>query len=332
MLKKLLILLAALLLPAAALAEEIAVQWKAGSVKVDAAILCDGSDETRQMIKSAKSAELTCDLPEDASVRTAYVRMDSAPAKIELQFLNSSRKWETAVALENPGTECILTADAPLSGRLRLLATYSAAKPTYLTELRLFSDTALPAELHRWVHGGQADVLLTVDTLAGFDAAAITAWTQQGRSVAIASLTAPKETLLALTDALWDAGLRVMPQFGPYAESTKTAENALKGWGEKKVVATVTSWLRAYQPMLLVNGGEVTALVMDNAKANAINPDYELEDASAGGMWAVPASVTAQDDVIGAIQAMGQRDDSLVRTACLVPFESAVSSDAALIP
>ena len=32
MLKKLLILLAALLLPAAALAEEIAVQWKAGSV------------------------------------------------------------------------------------------------------------------------------------------------------------------------------------------------------------------------------------------------------------------------------------------------------------
>ena len=333
--KKLLMLLSALLLllPAAAMADEIGVTWKAGgSKKVDAALLTDGSDETVYRFAKAKTAELTCDLPEGAAVKTAYVRLDSTPEKIELQFLNSKRKWETAVLAQNPGPECILTAEEPLAGRLRLLITYAANSATPLTELRLFSDENLPEGLHRWVAGGSHDVLLTLDTLTGFDPSALTAWMQEGRSVAVASLVTPKDSVLAVTDALWDAGLRVMPLFGGYAETTKTAENALKGWGEKKVTATVASWQRSVKPLLLVDGGQVTALVMANASANAISPDYELSDAASGGLWSVPVSMTVDGDVLSAIRALGQRDNDLIRAACRVPFAGAAFSDTALIP
>ncbi len=330
--KRLLMLLCVLLLlPAAALADELDVTCKAGSRRIDASILTDGSDETAYRFARAKTAELTCDLPEGAEVRMAYVRMDSIPAKIELQFLNSSRKWQTAVLAENPGPECVLTAEEPLTGRLRLLVTYAANSATPLMELRAFSDTVLPEGLHAWQTGGTQDVLLTIDTLTGFDPAVLAPWLEQGRSVAVASLTNPASPLAA-ADALWEAGLRVTPRFGGYAETTRTPANALKNWGEKKVKATVTAWLRGAQPLLLVDGGEVTALVMDAAVTNAINPDYELESAAAGGLWAVPQRMTAEDDVTSAIAALGVRDDSLMREACRVPFESAVSSDVSTIP
>lgn len=333
--KKLLMLLMLLLLllPAAALADEVEVTWKAGdSKKIEAGILKDGSDETVYNFAKANSANVACDLPDGVGVTACYVRMNSVPKQIELQFLNSSRKWETAVTVENPGPECVLISDTPLTGRLRVLITYSSSSATPLTELRIFTDDNLPEGLHAWTAGGRHDVLLTVDTLTGFDATAITPWTTQGRSLAIASLTVPSENVLAITDALWEAGLRVTPIFGGYAETTRTPENALKNWTEKKVVATVSSWIRAVQPMLLVDGGAVTTLVLDQANANAINPDYELDDAANGGLWAVPQRLTAADDVSSAIEAIGERDDSLVREACLVPFESAVSSDVSLIP
>ena len=330
--KKLLILLTLLLLPAFSLAEELNVTWKAGGSRViDSALLTDGSDETVYRFAKAKSADATCDLPEGAQVQAAYVRMDSIPAKVELQFLNSKRKWETAVLMENPGPECLLVAETPLTGRLRLLVTYSANSATPLTELRVFSDAELPENLHQWQAAGQQDVLVTVDALTGFDASTLAPWLAQGRSVAIATLTNPASPL-AVTDALWDAGLRVTPIFGGYAETTRTPENALKNWGEKKVAIVVTGWLRLVQPMLLVDGGEVTTLVMDKACQNAINPDYELEAAASGGLWAVPQRMTAAEDVSAAIAALSARDDSLLREACRVPFAGAVHSDASAIP
>jgi len=154
--KMLLTILAALLLllPAAALADEVEAQWKAGgSKKIDPAVLTDGSDETLYKFSSAKSAELVCDLASGDYIRTAYVRMDAAPAKIDLQFLNSSKKWETAVSVSNPGPECIIDAGRNLSGRIRLLITHGSSRPTPLMELRVFSDANLPEGLHQWQSG-----------------------------------------------------------------------------------------------------------------------------------------------------------------------------------
>ena len=333
--KKLLILLAAcmLLISSAALADELFPAWKAGdSTKVKAGVLTDGSDETKQSVASAKSSNFTCTLGEGESVRAAYVRMNSVPAQVELQYLNKSKKWETVATAVNPGTECILVSDFALTGRLRVLVTFENPRPTHLTELRVFTDAAdVPAELHAWQPYAQADVLITVDNVAALDLASLTEWVGLGRSVAAASLTVPADPLAA-TDALWEAGLRTTPLFGGYAETTRTAKNALQNWGEKKVAAVVSSWLRGVKPMLLVDGGEVTAMVMDAAAKNAMNPDYELEDAAVNGLWVVPESITAQDAVASSIMMLPERDDSLLRNVCAAPFKDAVSSDAATIP
>lgn len=327
-----LLLILLLLLPVSALAEEVFPAWKAGdSKKVDSAILTDGSDETVCRIAAAKSANLTCSLEDGTAVRAAYVRMNTLAEKVELQYLNSNRKWETVASAENPGPECVLVSEFDLTGRLRLLVTYASTKATQLTELRVFSDANLPADLHVWQDAAQADVLVTIDALAGFDPAVLTPMLAQGRSVALATLTAPAD-ILSATDALWDAGLRIKPLFGGYAETTRTPENALKNWTEKKVAATVTSWLRNVKPMLLADGGEVTALVMETAAKNAMNPDYDLEDASVNGLWVVPQSITMEADVVAAIQTLPQRDDSLLRDVCAAPFKDAASSDVSLIP
>ena len=333
MMKKLIsLLLLTLLMAASALADEVCPDWKVGdSQKVKAGVLTDGSDETMAKAASAKSANLTCTLEDGVSVRAAYVRMNGLPEKVELQYLNKNRKWETVAAADHPGPECVLVSEFDLTGRLRLLITYSASKATQLTELRVFTDANLPAELHAWQDAAQTDVLLTIDALAGFDPAVLAPWLAEGRSVALATLTAPAE-LLPAVDALWDAGLRIKPLFGGYAETTRTPENALKNWTEKKVAATVTSWLRSTKPMLLVDGGAVTALVMDTAAANAMNPDYDLEDASVNGLWVVPRTEELTGDVAAAIRTLPQRDDKLLRDVCAAPFKDAVSSDVSLIP
>lgn len=331
--KFLILLFACMLLSATALADELFPTWKVNdSSNIKADVLTDGSDETKHSVPSAKSSNFACTLGEGESVRAAYVRMNSIPAQVELQYLNKNRKWETVATAVNPGTECLLVSDFDLTGRLRVLVTFASNRPTHLTELRVFTDAAsVPADLHVWQSASLADVLVTVDSLAALDLNALTGWVNQGRSVVVASLTTPGEPLAA-TDALWEAGLRVTPIFGSYAETTRTAKNALQNWGEKKVAALVSSWLRGVKPMLLVNGGEVVSLVMDAAAKNAMNPDYELEDAAANGLWVVPESITMQDAVADAIAALPERDDSLLRDVCATPFKDAVSSDVSLIP
>ena len=331
--KLLIFLFACMLLSATALADELFPIWKVNdSSNIKADVLTDGSDETKHSVPSAKSSNFACTLGEGESVRAAYVRMNSIASKVELQYLNKNRKWETVATAVNPGTECLLVSDFDLTGRLRVLVTFDSSRPTHLTELRVFTDTAsVPEELHIWQSASLADVLITVDSLAAVDLTALSEWIDQGRSVVVASLTMPGEPLAA-TDALWEVGLRVTPIFGSYAETTRTAKNALQNWGEKKVAALVSSWLRGIKPMLLVNGGEVVSLVMDTAAKNAMNPDYELEDAAVNGLWVVPESITMNDAVTTAIAALPQRDDSLLRDVCAAPFKDAVSSDVSLIP
>lgn len=331
MMKKLLVLLLLLLLPVAALADEVFPTWKAsGSKKVDSAILTDESDDTKYSFAKAKSAELTCDIP--SPIRAMYLRVNSLPSKVEMQYLNANRKWETVASIDNPGPECILVSDFDLTGRMRVLISYDASASTPLMELRVFSDENLPESLHRWEQPGQQDVLLTLDSFKDFDPAVITPWTEMGRSLAVASLTIPEGGPLSVTDALWDAGLRTTPLFGGFAETTRTPEAALKNWTEKKTAAAVTSWLRGVKPMLLVDGGEITALVMDLAGKNAMSPDYELEDAAVNGLWVVPDGITLAGDVAAAIAALPQRDDSLLRDVCAAPFKDAAHSDPAQIP
>lgn len=327
----LLLLLAALLL-GTALAEEVELTWTFNQKVIDSAILTDGSDETAAAQVKQKTADLTAEVKE-GSFRTMYLRMNSTPSTVELQVLNTkTRKYETVVSASKPGTECVLTAPEEMTGKIRLRITYAGTVGAKITELRTFTGTQLPEGIHQWQKLEKADVLLIVDRLSAVNAEQLKLLTGTGRSVAIAVLADVKEGPLAMTDALWDAGVRVMPLFGGYADSNRAAKAQLDNWKERSVTKTVTSWIRRVQPMLLIDGGEVSALVMDKAVANAMDVNYELNDAAENGLWPVPQTVKLGEDLTSALEQLGQRDDSLLRQACLEQFSMATHSDASLIP
>ncbi len=331
--KWMLVLVAALLLalPCVCLADEVSVAWKDGSKAVDLNALKDGDDATGVDLRSGKNAELTADLGQGVSVQTVFVRMDSVPVQVDLQYLNANRKWETIASSTNPGCEVTLTADWAVTGRLRLYFTYASGSVTRLKELRSFSTDEVPEELHQWRQSAQVDVLLTLDRIDQLDASQVSAWASAEKNMGAAVLVTPKEGALAFSDALWNAGFRVSPLYGGMAENNKTGDAALKAWGDKKVTATLASWLRHYQPMMVVDGGEVTALRLEKANASACNPGYELADAAEWGLWSVPQTISGQN-ASDAVAALGERDDSAVRQACLAPFASATHGDPATIP
>lgn len=328
----LLLLTLCLALPLCTLAEEVFPGWKAGGSKaVDSALLTDGSDETHHAFSSAKAFNLTAALPEGETIQALYLRMDRLPDRLELQQKNSKNKWETVAVLENPGAECVLLLDAPLGGSLRLSAAFPTQKATRLTELRAFSNTQLPDGLHVWQPAREADVLLTLDKLTGADLSGVSAWADQGRSVAVASLSFPADPLCAL-DALWDAGVRTAPLFGPWNESTRSTSRTLESWGSKKVAAEMCTWLRTVRPLLVVDGGEITALTMAEARRSALDPDTALKEAAALGVWAAVSHITAADDAAAALRTLPDRADYQMRDVCIAAYAGAVCADPSLIP
>ncbi len=316
--------------PLLAMAGEADVTWKQGSKTIDAALLSDGSDETEFPIARAKSVELTATLEDGESVRSLYLRMDSFAAKIEWQMLGAKKKWETVASIDGPTAECILTSDVPVTGRIRLRLTYPASTATPLKELRLFSEE-VPAEIRAWQRMQEVDVLLTLDDLSALDLQQLRSLTEAGHSVAVAALQTPDAPLEAL-DALWDAGVRAAPSFGGYTKPGKTPEKTLSAWKQTKVTATVTSWLRVAKPLLAVDGGDVTALVMETAAENALSPFYEVDDAAANGIWAAPVTQRLTEDLSPALSALPERTPQLLRDACLTLFAGAEHGDTASIP
>lgn len=336
MIRKLLpLLLCLLMLPfSASLAEalpaaaELDAVWQAGSKKLDMAALSDGSDETGYSSSRSKKLELTLTLSAEESVSAVYARMNSLPDSVTLNFLNSKKKWEAAVVLDNPGAEFVLVADAPLTGKLQLVVSYDVSTACQLRELRTFGAGELPAALPCWQQT-QADVLVIADDLSLIDPAALQQWTASGRSVAVCSLTAP-ESPLAAQDSLRQSGVTVTPGFGGFAATGKDAASTLKTWKEKNVLATMTAWVRQYQPLLLVTAGEISQPFSQTVCDNACDVSYELDTAEAFGLWAV--SVQTSEGVDAAIAQLGQRSTEPLRQACAADFAHAVSSDPAAIP
>ncbi len=284
----LLILTLMLLLPAAALADEVDVTWKKDGTSVKGDILCDGDDSTVLAMAAATQQSLVASVSQ--GVQTAYVRTNSKLEKVELQGQNADGKWVTVAAATDPAPEFLLQSDAPISGQVRVLFTYKERRATKLHELRLFTGLEIADGLRAWENTDKAEVLVLVDDLTAFDATVLDGWASMGCRVALASLTSPEKEPLTATDALWNAGLRIAPEMGGFKASSKKADATLKNWGKDNVTDTVSGWLRAYTPDIVVNAGNVVSLV--------------LEDASAA--WKAPQTLTLNDDVFLAISDLSE--------------------------
>lgn len=330
-------LLCLLFLPVLALSEdagacapELVLTWQAGSKKLDMAALSDGSDETGYSAAKSKTVELTATLAEGQSLSALYLRLDSLPQSVSLQMLNSKKKWEEAVSLTAPGAEFLLLAPEPLTGKLRLVLTYASSVACQLKELRAFGEGELPDTLPVWQQG-QADVLVIADDLSLLDPLALRQWTGAGRSVAVCALMTPDSALTAF-DSLRQGGISITPLFGGYAATGQNAAATLKKWKESAVLGTMTTWVRQYQPLLVVTAGDISGQLASSACQSAADISYALDTAERYGLWAVSQQAAVEQLSVDMIAQLPERSLIPLQKACAAAFAHAQSSDPSAIP
>ncbi|MBE5803500.1 MAG: phosphodiester glycosidase family protein [Clostridiales bacterium] len=335
------LLLTLMLLPLPALAEEeeellaaaeLDVILKDNRTELDQTALRDNSDSTGYEPKSASSYIFSTEISGEQPLYQVFLRMNSLPASAEIQVKNAKDKYVTVATVTSPGPEFVLSSSEPITGSIRLVIRFEKAVPLHLKECRLFGQGGLPASLHQWRRNERADVLLMTDALTDADPTALKTWSDAGASVAIAALTAPSGEILAQTDALWEAGLRLAPLYGDFRAMEGDAAQKLKTWKEKPVLKTLTEWTRCFQPLLLLSGSEVTQTLLPTVCENAYNYNYETESAAEYGLWIVPDSCHVTDDVTGHIAALAPRSYDALRAWCAEDFASAQHGDPATIP
>ncbi len=318
--KKLICLLSVLLflpLSAPSLAEETAREitveiHTANDKETDAEPLRDGSDETGLVLKKAKQGSVIVILPEDQSCAMMWIRLSAAPAKAELQTMNEKKKWTTQTLLEDPGVQFSVDT-LGLSGKVRVLLSFSAATACTVQELRCLTSGTLPDYVHTWQSVGDMDILLAAETLEGVDTALLSGLIGDGHSVAVAALSC--ESPQSAWDALWEAGLRTAP---------------ILAANPKKPEASLASWIRRTRPLLLA-ADEALAGSMTTAILNASDPGWNPEDAAENSIWAVPASCAFAEAAEKA-KSLPERNDDAIKAGCINKFAGAQHADPAEIP
>ncbi len=283
----------------------------------DAEALRDGSDETGLTLKKDKQGILYVLLPEDGSCASLVLRLTAEPARVELQRQNEKKKWESAVGFDSPGVQFSLDT-LGLTGKFRLLLSFSSATACSVLELRCFSSGIMPSWIHSWKKTSKTDILLAADTLEAIDLDLLSALTTAGHSVAVAAMSV-ETTLPAAWDLLWDAGLRTTPRL--YDPNVK----------KPNPTAGLASWCRSLKPLLLVTY-VVLSEVASAAVSNAADPSWNIDDAAVSGIWAVPDFCSFSDQPLEKAAHLAERSNEAIRAWCESRFEAAQHSDPAQIP
>ncbi len=285
--------------------------------ETDGQALRDDSDETGLQLKRGKEGALFILLPEDGSCTLLWVRLSAEPLRAELQQLNEKKKWETVLSVETPGIQFPLNATG-LTGKVRLLLSFSSPVSCTVLELRCLTGRQLPGYVHCWERPETVDILLAAETADTLDTATLSSLTKAGYSVAVA-LMRTEESIPAVWDRLWDAGLRNMPLL--YDPSIKKPDP----------VAAMASWSRQLQPLLLVTDEALIAHAPD-AVSSAADPSWNIDDAAQNGVWALSGVCTFAQNPLEKAAALEGRSQEAIQSWCIAQFEGAQHADPALIP
>ena len=315
-----------------AAARELDVVLLDNRTELDPAALRDNSDTTGYDPRIAATYVFATEISDEVPLYQVFMRMNALPDAVEIQTQDMNKRWTAVASIASPGPEFVLSSKEPVTGAIRLVVRFSKNTKLNLTECRLFGRGVIPTSLHKWRTANEADVLLMADALKEVDTAALAAYVEAGKSVALCALEKPEGDILTLTDGLWDAGLRVAPLYGGYRPVEGGMTQRIAAWHENMVVKTVTSWLRYYQPLLAVTGGDAVRKVFATANANACDYNFEVADAAAYGLWITPDSCDTANDVPARIAALAPRSYDALRAFCAQEFASAVHSDTAAIP
>ena len=318
----LLLVLLFLPLSSIALAEEAAVEiaveiHNSNDKETDGEVLRDNSDDTGLALKRDKQGFLYVLLPEDGSCASVYLRLTDEPARVELPLQNDKKKWETVVSETTPGVQFSLDT-LGLTGKVKLLFSFSSPTACTVLELRCLTSGAAPFYAHSWQKTAQTDILLAAESLESIDTDLLASLVEAGSSVAVAAMKV-ETTLPAAWDRLWDAGLRVAPLlYDPNAKKP----NAVNG---------LASWCRSLKPLLLVTDAALGENAAE-AVSNAADPAWNIDDAAVNGIWAVPDFCTVADQPVERALHLAERSNEAIRAWCESRFETAEHADPEQIP
>ena len=158
-------------------------------------------------------------------------------------------------------------------------------------------------------------MLLAFDTLSAIDESLIRSLVDGGYRVGVSVMNSDEQFPGPISDMLWNAGVRVLPAIA--ATGRKTAE--------------LLSWIRMFQPMLLVTDATLAEIEAD-AVSQAYDYFQEIDSAVLYGLWITPDSCTVADDVLGRAEAIGTRSYDALRQLCVDKYAIAQSADTAMIP
>lgn len=340
------ILLCLCMLPAAFAEEdenvgawEIDTLLKEGYTEIDMPALRDSDDATFHQGKRGKTLTLKAEIPAETACRQVYMRLNTMAESVTVRYLSDKRKWVNAIVAEAPGAEFLLKSSADIAGTVEIVLTFATSAACQVMEARLFTEGPLPSGVRAWINGDRADILVLADSASSLDMTKIAAWAEQGRNVQCVLMTAPASAA-ALTDELWNAGVRITPRVLNLNVPADNADNKAltKTWPDMQVLPKVTGLIRQKQPMLAVAmAGEnreawMTSL-LTRAADSAKDYTYDIESAAAHGLWVTPHALAGTDTAIDGVLANWEdRSDKYLRAWCARHEDAAQHGDPATIP
>ena len=264
--KKLCLLLLALLLPLCARADAARdVTWE---VKLEAPSyattgvenLRDEDENTGYAVPGTHKQYLYVTPGQDA-VAAVNVEFGLAFSRFEVQA-QSAGEWQTVAACENPGFAQVSLTFPPQSERFRFrFYPLDRGADLSVRELRLYSEGELaPGLLYDWQPPTEkADILFLAahpdDELLWFGGA-IPSCADAARSVQVAYLTCGSaQRRLELLNGLRCCGVRNYPDIGRLKDMTGTRAQVLDTWGRQTALNRLVRLLRRYQPEVVVTHG-----------------------------------------------------------------------------
>ena len=185
-----------------------------------------------------------------------------------------------------------------------------------MPELYCYSPGTLPDTLHDWtLDRSEVDIMFTVDSIDNLDIALVQSLKDSGYTIGITVINSDAQSPAAIGDVVWDAGVRTLPSIA----------------ATSKPVTELLTWIRMYQPLLLVTDNALTETVTQ-AIEQAADYQYEVDNAVMYGLWIVPEVCTLTDDVAAKVAALPERSNDALLQMCVDKFSDALSADTSLIP
>lgn len=252
--KKLLIILVALLLGTVAAQADEAVEiteQAAFSVKKPK-LLLDGDLATYW---SGDVLEIT--LPEDAACHALYLSFFDTPPSLVVS-VQAEGSWQRVCAQPQPYYNACVKLE---EGATKLRLENARGESFSISEIHLFGEGELPAWVQQWQpFTGKADLMVLAahpDDELLFMGGTIPYYAgERGKKVIVVYMTFPrqKERYNELLDGLWHCGVREYPQLSPFRDVvTRDADAFVESLGgETVVMGYIVEMLRKYQPDVVV--------------------------------------------------------------------------------